>query len=157
MEHKLIFLSADDRTDPDPSKNYGVFDVCMKFLVYGPLGITEFDLHTNWYLPHVMDTRLVAMKRDVLFGKEDFLLKHWISPSPLDVCYWSLERISEYDTYFKNGCSYVFDHKPCYYGYSYSQHENGLYTPDFVYDKFLRHGDDVVWEYLEKYYSEIFG
>src|SRR3990172_2947172 len=101
MEHKLIFLPADDKTDPDPSKDYGVFDIRIKFLVYGDKGITEFDLSTNWYLPHVMERRLATLKKDVILGKEDLSLKLWIDPYPIDVCYWSLERISEDDVYFE--------------------------------------------------------
>ena len=157
MEHKIIFRPADDKTDPDPYKNYGVHDIDMKFLVFGDKGIVEFELSTNWYLPHVMERRLQSMKRNVFLAKKDFLLMTWISPKPLDICYWSLERLSEDDTFFDKGLDYVFDHKPCFYGYRYEREEDGLWTTDYVYNQFLLRGDIAIWEYLENYYRETFG
>lgn len=157
MEHKIIFFPADDRTNNKPELNYGVNDVNIKFLVIGKRGIVEFDLHTNWYLPHVMERRLLYLKMDVRSGKKDFLLMSWISPGPFDVCYMSLIQMSEDDTFFDGGLDYVFDHQPCFYGYKYEKEENGLWTTYYVYDGFIREGDSFVWNYLEKYYQEVFG
>lgn len=157
MEHKVLFFPAWDKTDPDPNKNYGVSDVRIKFLVIGNKGIVEFDLSTNWYLPHVVDRRLEALKKDVYQQKEDFLLRTWIAPYPLDVCYYSLDQLSVDDTHFDSGLSYVFDHKPCFYGYKYEDEDGSLWTPEYVYNQFLLYGDDAIWKYLEKYYIETFG
>lgn len=157
MEHKILFLPAWDKTDPDPNKDYGVSDLTLKFLVIGNKGTVEFELHTNWYLDYVMDRRLQSIKRDVYAGKEDFLLKYFIHPFPADICYDSLERMSEDDIYFENGLDGILDHKPCYYGYRYEEEENGLWTTDYVYKKLIEEGDKAVWDYLETYYSEVFG
>ena len=157
LERKVLFFSAWDKTNSDPYKNYGVSDIRMKFLIIGNKGVVEFDLSTNWYLPHVMERRLQSLKRDIFFGKEDFLLRRYIQPYPMDICYWSLERISEDDTYFEDGLDYIFDHNPCFYGYKYEKEDDGLYTIDFVYQKFLERGDIAVWEYLENYYYYTFG
>lgn len=156
MEHKIIFLPAWDKSDPDPTKDYGVNCINIKFLVIGNRGVVEFDLSTNWYLPHIIKRRLEHLKQDVFIGKEDYLLTSKMSPYPLDICYYSLERISEDDTYFESGLSYVFDHKPCYYGYRYEDEGKEVWTTDFVYNLLLERGDGAVWDYLENYYCDTF-
>ena len=156
MEHKIVFLPAWDKTDPDPSKDYGISDVEILFLVVGDKGIVEFQLGTNWHLPHVVDRRLNAMKGDVLNGKHNFLLKKWITPFPLDVCCFSLERLSEDDLYFENLPHRFPEPTSCYYSYKVFEYEYDDVATDYAYKNFIEKGIDWLWEYLEKYYREVF-
>lgn len=128
------------------------------FQMMGELGVVEFQLATNWYTSGMVDRRLDAMKKDVFQRKEDYLLKHfWMGPQPLDVCYFSSVRKSEDDVYWKDGAGIHVPIVPVYYGYKYIDEGEGVWTTDFVYQKLLREGNDGVWNYLEKYYVEIFG
>jgi hypothetical protein len=156
LEHRIDFYPAWDKSDPDPKKSYGVMDVVIKFLVIGDKGIVEFELHTNWYLPHVMERRLQHMQQDVLLGN-GVSQRRWIYPYPSDVCYWSRERISDDDTHFERGLVGIFNKSPVYYGYKYTDEGGGVYTPDFLYKLLIEAGESDVWEYLEKYYHEVFG
>jgi len=160
MEHKILFFPAFDRTDPDPKKNYGVGDLNIKFLVIGNKGIVEFDLSTNWYFDYVMDGRVEWIKDLVRQGKENFLIKHVLSPYLLDVCYYSPIELSEDDCYFENGLNYLEDKSLVYYGYKYiieNEFEDKIWTTDYVLKLLIEQGDMAVWNYLEKYYHEIFG
>lgn len=159
MKHIVKFLPAWDRTDPDPKKNYGISDVEIRFWVIGDKGIVEYQLGTGWHLPHVVDRRLEAMKHNVYIGKEDFLLRRWSSPAfSYDICYYSPVRVSEDDICWEEGVTIVpVDWKPVFYGYRYEPEENGKYTTDYVYEKFLTDGEDFLWKYLEDYYVAVFG
>ena len=157
MTRRIVFFPADDRSDPDPSKSYGVNCVDMRFLVEGAKGAVEFQLLTQWYLRHVMDRRLESIKRDVFAGKEDFLLKHFIEPYPTDVCYFSHERLSEDDSYWEKGVEYVFGGAPCYYGYKFMDETEGRTAKEVAFDRLVVGGDDALFRYLEEYYTEVFG
>lgn len=129
------------------------------FQVIGELGITEFQLESNWYTNTIVDLRLKEMKRDVALQKEDFLLKHvWMNPNPLNVCYFSPVRISEDDSMWMDGdVFHAPNMMPCYYGYRYEKEVDGRWTTEFVYEKLLREGNNGVWKFLEDYYVEVFG
>lgn len=43
---------AFDLRDPDPKKNYGIGSCCFWFYLQGPLGVVQFMMSTNWFLPH---------------------------------------------------------------------------------------------------------
>lgn len=156
MNRKLLFLPAFDRTDPDPSKNYGVGCLELRFLVSGSKGMVELQLLTQWYLPHVMKRRLQVLKQDIWMGKEDFLLEHFIEPNPIDLCYYSLVRRSEDESLFEEGISYFENKSPCYYGYKYLD-ENENVAKEIALRKLVDEGDEALWKYLEEYYVEVFG
>ena len=159
MKRIVKFYPAWDRTDPDPKKNYGVRDIDLRFLVVGKDKAVEFQLSTNWYLEHVMKKRLEAMKHDVWVQKDDFLLKTFIAPYPLDVCYYSPKRLSEDDAEWEDGLSdkSIISCAPIFYGYKYEEEESGYRSPEHAYHLLLEKGEDDLWEYLENYYSEVFG
>ena len=135
------------------------FSSDLWFQIIGELGVVEFQLATNWYTNGVINARLIDMKKDVLSGEKDFMLKHfWMGPQPVDVCYYSPIRKSEDDSYWEGGTKYHAPHIiPCYYGYRYEDEGDGVWTADFVYQKLLREGNDGVWNYLDNYYAEVFG
>jgi hypothetical protein len=156
MERKILFIPAFDKTDPDPKKDYGVGCLELRFLLIGEKGVVEFQLLTQWFQEHVMVRRLESLKKDIWMGKQDFLLRHFLDPFPADVNYWSLNRISEDDTIFAEGVSYVFDGKPCYYGYKYVDSDDTR-SVDNALRKLVEEGDEALWKYLEEYYLEVFG
>jgi hypothetical protein len=131
------------------------------FQVIGELGVTEFQLSTNWYTDGVVEMRYQELKKDIWINKEDFLIKHfYLEPQPLDVCYFSQKRISEDDSMFEDGASRHVPHlgKPVFYGYKYKENtENEEQSIKFAYEKLLRGGEDALYTYLEDYYLEVFG
>lgn len=144
---------------PYPMKDGTESTLDLWFQVVGDLGITEFQVATNWYTDGVVKLRLKEMKNDVYSRKEDFLLEHfWMGPQPLDVCYFSPVRMSEDDTMFEDGAMNHAPHigSPCYYGYKYQEAE-GNQSIGKAYDLLLRGGQESVWKYLEDYYVEVFG
>lgn len=159
MKREIKFFPAWDKTDPDPKKDYGVNCLEMNFQIIGELGVTEFQLSTNWYLEHIMERRLKHMKESVWRGKEDFLLKKWIYPFPLDVCYYSPVRISEDDSCWEDGSPNHAPHlsSPVYYGYNFMDETEDKIAYDVAYYKLVSEGDEALWKYLEDYYVEVFG
>ena len=157
MERKILFSHAWDKTDPDPSKNYGVSDLGIFFVVFDNDKFVSFEISTNWYQKHVMDRRLEYLKHDVWAGKKDFLLMSSMSPYPIDVFYISPNRLSEDDNYWEDGYSKFGVTDPCYYGYRYTEEEDKYYTTDYLYWKLINEGDEPVWKWLENYFVETFG
>lgn len=156
MNRKLIFQPAFDRTDPDPKKNYGVGCLELLFMVFGDKGAVQLQLLTQWYLPHVMDRRLESLKQDIRMGKEDFLLKDFIEPHPIDLCYFRPDRSNEDETFFDKGVPYFMDGASCYYGYKYLDADERV-AKDVAFRKLVDEGDEALWKYLEDYYVEVFG
>lgn len=128
------------------------------FQLSGELGMVEFQIATNWYTPKITELRLQEMKKDVWRQQKDFLLRHfWMGPQPLDFCYFSPVQKSEDDCYWEDGAIlHAPNIVPCYYGYKYSD-EDGNDVKDVAYQLLLREGNDGLWNYLEKYYVEVFG
>lgn len=156
MRREILFKPAWDRTDPDPKKDYGVSPLTILFHVVGAKGVVEFELSTNWYQEHVMVRRLEALKHDIYRREKDFLLRTWIDPYPMDVCYFAFERVCEDDIYFEDGVLNLSEIRPYYYGYLFTDKNNNRAT-DFAYRKLVDEGDESLWQYLEEYYVEVFG
>lgn len=136
------FNPAFDRRDPDPSKNYGIHGVTIRFLLKGDNGVVQFVLHTNWHLPHVTKETLAKCKRDPsLF---DVLLM----PMPSDLGYHSPVPMYDGQTMMIESCP-VLDGKPCYY-------DGSSLNAEPIYEVLLREGHNGVWQELEKYYNRIF-
>ena len=156
-----MYMKREIKFVPYPMRDGQESSLNLLFQVIGKLGVTEFELSTNWYTDGVVEARLQEMKKDVYLRKEDFLLKHfWMGPHPLDVCYFSPVRMSEDDSCFEDGATYHAPYipAPVYYGYKYVDEGEGFgWTPDFVYEKLLREGNEGVFKYLENYYIEVFG
>ena len=142
MERIIEFTPAYNRRDPDPSKDYGIGGVKLRFLLKGNRGAVQFCLLTNWMLPEVQKERDERIP--------DRELPYWLhKPLPTDLGYHSL--IARYDDQkvIDPHCPYL-DGKPCYY-------DRSAFGADRIFEVLLREGDKGVWRELEKYYSEIFG
>lgn len=154
----MVYMKREIRFVPSFMKEDKESSLDLLFQVIGELGIVEFELATNWYTDGIVQLRLQEMKRDVRLGKEDYLLKHfWMGPQPLDVCYFSPVRKSEDDSFWIDGNLFHAPYMPVYYGYRYEDEGDGIWTTDFVYEKFLREGNDGVWNFLDNYHKEVFG
>lgn len=134
-ERTITFGAAWDKRDPNPSKNYGVHGVDLRFVLKGAKGAVQFVLYTGWMLPHVT---------------KEFEAKglKMTNPLPADLGYHSHVPMYEGQSVIEDHCSYIGG--PCYYDGS------GL-NAEPVFDTLLSEGSDGVWRKLEEYYVETFG
>jgi len=141
MERRVEFRPAFDRRSADPTRNYGVHGMELAFILKGAAGAIQFVVYTNWHLRRVQeehDSRIVSDKFPHLF----------CHPSPADLGYHS--RVPQYEGHepITESCVYL-DGAPCYYDGSSLQAVE-------LYWRFVEHGEDVVWETLEKRYQGLF-
>lgn len=123
---------AFDKRDPDPTKNYGIHGMSIRFVLKGPKGATQFLVYTSMHLPHVHDE--LQLK-----GLD-------LKPMGADIGYHSYVPQYEGQTSMKDcdilGCD-------CYYDGS------SLRADEFM-PTFLSGGDKVVWTMLEEEYESRF-
>lgn len=134
MERIIEFSPAFDKRHKDPSKNYGIHGVEIRFVLKGQRGAVQFLVFSNWYLPNVVEEH----KYDQ-FGR-------W-QPMGADVGYHSKRPM--YDEQHQYDCPYVEGGK-CYYDGSGLAGEEMLRT-------LIAEGGDAVWKGLETYYTDVFG
>lgn len=60
FRREITFSAAYDKRHPDPSKNYGLHGVNMRWLLIGPKGAIQFLVFTGWQLPGIDDTDPMA-------------------------------------------------------------------------------------------------
>lgn len=132
MEHITQINGAWDKRDKDPSKNYGIHGVEMRFVLKGPEGAVQFLLYTGWHLPEV--TREIGQQK----------------PMPADLGYHSPTPRHEGQEQMNDGkgCEYL-DGKPCYYDGS-GCNAYGMW------EVLLKEGSEGVWKALECVYSDLF-
>jgi hypothetical protein len=135
FEKIITFSAAYDKRDPNPSKNYGIHGVEIRFVLKGKAGATQFVVYTDWYLPHVQ--REFFLKP---LARLSFLV---LKPSGADIGYHSPTPQYEGQTK-RDKCEYL-NGRSCYYDGS------GLSADEFI-PKFLAGGSDAVWKMLEKEY-----
>lgn len=136
LERIIRFLPAYDKRDPDPKKNYGIHGVTMTWYLKGPLGCIQFQVYTNWNLPHV--TKELGTKHDGLFLK----------PLPSDFGYHSPKPMYEDQKLIDRKCEFVEGGK-CYYDGS------SLYAQT-IFALLVKEGGEAVWEKMEEEYNERF-
>lgn len=135
----VTFRPAFDRRDPDPSKNYGIHGVEIRWLYKAALGATQFLLYTGWQLPHVERDMEENWPRDRI----GFRITR---PSPADLGYHS--PAPQYEGQSAMECD-VLPGGKCFYDGS------GL-NAEPVFECLVREGGDAVWRELENYYAELF-
>lgn len=140
MDRKITFAPAYDKRDPDPTKNYGIHGVEMRWILHGDEGAIQFIVYTGWHLPSVQ-----AELDQKLDSRFPHLSCH---PSGADVGYHSPKPRHEWQDAPRDNC-HILD-GPCYYDGS------SLHAVD-VLNILVEHGDEAVWAHLEKYYQDIFG
>lgn len=138
FERILEFRPAFDRRHPDPSKNYGIHGVEMRWLLKGSEGTVQFLLYTNWHLPHVATEHREGPS--VLF-----------QPLPADLGYHSPVPMYESHKPINDGkpCSYL-DGRPCYYAGS-------ILMADEIFAVLVKKGEAALWSRLEQCYTDTLG
>lgn len=140
LERIVHFEPGYPKRDPDPSKNYGIHGMQLRFVLKGKQGATQFLLMTEWFPIAVQRERWHKGQGAHIFD---------VQPMAADLGYHSLVPQYEGQGVMDEACP-VLDGRPCYYGGS------GL-AAEPVRDAFLAEGDAAVWRALEMQYKELFG
>ena len=130
-----------DKRSDDPNKNYGVGGLRLWFILKGKQGAVQIMLGTKLYPAKVMR----EWKRkgdDYPFHNDEESITCW------DVGFHSKKKPHYFETSDKQECDIL---GKCYYDGSSLRGED-----DNVVENYMEHGDDWIWEYLEKYYYEVF-
>ena len=142
MEKIIELYPAYDKRNSDPSKNYGIHGVDLKFVLVGESGAVQFNLFTNWQLPHVTKEFMEKTTNN----KRDIDL--YFMPMPADLGYHS--KIPHYEGQLTMSEDCEFTGGICYY-------DGSTLNAERIYDVLLKEGSDGVWRELEDYYKDIFG
>lgn len=148
MEKIVNFHPAYDKRDDDPSKDYGIGSVTIRFVLKGKRGAVQILLGTNWYLPEtIKEYKTEGIKGRIvnLLDKENDCsgIHGW------DIGYHSPKPMYERQEPIADDCPYVEGGK-CYYDGS------GLRAKDIP-EMLVRKGSDTIWKILEEEYKDRFG
>jgi hypothetical protein len=121
-----------DKRNPDPAKDYGIGSMKIRYIVKGDKGAISFTLNTGGYMENV------AKEKPDLQG----YVQGW------DVSYHGKNPVNDSDLSSVK-CD-ILDGGECY-------NDGSALHGEEVGKIFVLHGEDKLWEYLEKYYKEIFG
>lgn len=135
FERIVEVTGAFDRRDPDPSKNYGVHAMTLRFVLKGNEGAVQFVVYTPMHLPHVHDEWLAE-------GKSS--LSTLFRPIGADIGYHAKRPQFKGHESMEGDC--IYTDGPCYYDGS------GLQADEFM-PTFLSGGSDAVWKMLEERYA----
>lgn len=128
---EIRFHPAYDKTDPDPSKNYGIHCVDMEFILTGKKGAIVLLIFTGWYLPQNRDLIGIPATR----------------PRAASLTYHSKRPFTNSISKSISDCPYL-DGKPCY--------SDSTYCVEEIFDLFVEKGEEAVWEVLEGRYRSTF-
>ena len=134
MEKLIYFEPGYDKRSSDPSKNYGIGGMKIRFVLKGDKGAVQFLIGTDWYPEN---TQKEYMTR--------FPNKTEVQPMGWDIGYHSPVPMYDSQEIAQDNCEYL-DGKPCYYDGS------GLRADELI-PAFLERGVDAVWEELEEEYK----
>jgi hypothetical protein len=130
---KIVTMSgAFDKRHADPTKNYGIHGMDIRFVLKNEKGAVQFVVFTGIHLPHVA---------------EEHKGRGYINePSGADIGYHSPTPM--YEGQSSMDCELMPEGK-CYYDGS------GLQADEFM-PEFIAGGTDAVWKMLERRHGEIF-
>jgi hypothetical protein len=149
MERRIEFYPSYDKRDPDPSKNYGVHGVDIRFYVIGDKGAVQYAMSTGWLVPSALDLPDESLDWNNWHRYSDMLhikLGRLGYPMPNDLGYHS--KVPRYEDQPRLECQ-VLEQGYCYY-------DGSSLNAYAVYDKLIREGHEGVFLYLEEYYKELF-
>lgn len=136
---KIVRMSgAFDKRNPDPSKNYGVHGMEIRFVLKGDAGAVQFVVFTPMHLPHVQEEMWRNNRH-----------REWnpFEPMGADIGYHAREP--QYEGQESMTCDLLPEGR-CYYD------GTSLGADEFM-PTFLAGGDKAVWKMLEERYVERFG
>jgi hypothetical protein len=142
LTKEIIFGKAWDKRHPDPSKNYGIGGVELRFHLIGPCGATQFVVSTSWYLEENM--RNLMAKHDMTANDPYNYCP--FKPMPTDVGYHSYVPMYKDQTPMED-CN-LLGGADCYYDGSSLQAVS-------VFNQFKEEGEDSVWAVLISRYEEL--
>ena len=128
---------AYDKRDPEPSKNYGMHGMNLRFVLKGPEGAITFTVFTNWHLP--------AVQRELIDNRNVYSL----TPMAADIGYHSPVPTYEGQEPMPYDCAYVGD-KPCYY-------DGSTLNAEPIFETFVSEGEAAMWALLLDRYNYQFG
>lgn len=134
---RVEFQAAFDKRHPNPSKNYGVGAVVLRFILIGERGAMQFVCSTGMYPKHVTDEWDASGRDPKAFRAMGY-----------DIGYHAHEPQHEGQS-AQDNCTYLGG-RACYYDGTSLGAEEFLPT-------FITGGDDAVWAMLEARYAERFG
>ena len=134
MNRVIEWTPAYDKRHPDPSKNYGISSMTVRFVLIGDEGAVQFVLLTGWHLKHV---------------REEFASRGLTGVMPSDLGYHSYQPCYEGQQPITEACEYLGG-SPCYY-------DGSALAADRVFEIFLAGGEEALWKELEDYYQQVFG
>lgn len=135
MERIVLTTPAFDRRNTDPSKNYGIHGMELRYVLKGVKGATQFLVFTNIQLPHVHEERVGRPVSSIDYPMGADIGYHAMQPQ-----YAGQEKMTK--------CAFVDG--GCYYDGS------GLAATEFI-PLWVSGGDEAVWPMLEDKYIERFG
>jgi hypothetical protein len=138
FRRRIYLNGAFDRRHPDPSKNYGIHGMDLRFVLLGPKGAVQFVCYTGMQLPSV---------REELWRKRRTEQYDLGAPMGADIGYHAIEP--QYEGQSQMDCEYTGTGK-CYYDGTSLGAEGFMPT-------FLAGGDEAVWTMLEDRYASTFG
>ena len=133
---KIVTMSgAFDKRHANPSKNYGINGMELRFVLKGEKGCVQFLVYTGIHLPHVA--------KELWEKRGEF---NPTKPMGADIGYHSPTPMYEGQSPME--CDLIAGGE-CYYDGS------SLQADEFM-PKFIEGGTDAVWEMLETRYRELF-
>jgi len=153
FEQQVLFSAAFDERSHDPRKNYGVHGFEIRLILKGPQGAVDLRINTGWLLPETIGVKPENQGGYPLLDYGKFLCSYYghgqlSYPSPRDLGYHSPKPRYEGQELATEDCQWVEG------GRCYSD-ASGLQGWE-PFDQLLRSGDEV-WNWLIRYYTELFG
>ncbi len=147
FERIVEFEPAFDKRHPNPSQNYGIGSVRIRFVLKGDKGAVQVLMGTNLYLPETIK----EYKTKGIHGKIVDLLSRENDCSGLsgwDVGYHSPKPMYPDQKPIGDDCKYTSG--KCYYDGSGLRAQK---LPELL----IREGSDAIWKFLEEEYNQVFG
>lgn len=139
LQRIVRFEKGFDKRSADPTKNYGVRGMHIRFLLKGEKGAVQFLLYTDW-----MPKRTV---QEYAMQFPDSALKYQANPA--DIGYHAYVPQYEGATLITESCPEL-NGVPCYYDGSSLQAE-------YVYWAFVNEGEEAMWALLQERYDNLIG
>lgn len=130
FRREVKFRPAFDKTNKNPSKNYGVGAVIIFFTLIGEKGEVSFTMHTGWYQSHLKNT--ASMK----------------DPEGWNLGYHSPKPLHKGQIESQTNCKH-FNGNPCY-------SDGSILNARPLVKVLINEGDEGIWRELQKYYTDIF-
>lgn len=131
FKREVIFFPAFDKRDPNPSKNYGIGNANVLFVLKGKKGAVTFEVSSGWYLPQQVAEH----------GQKPW--SQW-QPSGSSIAYHSRKKRYE-EQHFRTDCAFVGG-KRCYSDASY------CYADD-IFKILVAERSEPMWRKLEEFYQ----